>query len=496
MTVLIRRLVLILCLSLWGGAAAAHAVLLSSDPAAEAVLGAPPEAVTLRFNEPISPLTMNWLLPDGSQTPATVTAQGATLLIAPPGMAAGSYVLSWRVASTDGHPVSGALVFAIGAPTLSGVPASGPEPLVWAAAAVRGLIFATLALAAGGAAVAALTGPGTARLSRLSALVLLPLAAVALALHHVDRGGGALTATLGSPYGVTLALAVLAAVLVLQHGRWFALAAWIVAALAFGASGHARTASGSGLALSALHGLALSFWIGGLPLLLSPDAERLRRFSNIALPMVVLLIGSGAAMTLSLLPDPAALLQHLWGLILGAKLALVALMLALALRNRQVLTPALAAGDPTAAPRLMRAIRAEIALGLGVLALAALFRVTGPPVLPAPPQDAYIHIHTDEVMVDLTASPGAPGPVTLTLGFADGALAALTPVAARLDLTDPARGIGPIRVDAAPGPDGLWTAGPVTLPTPGPWRVEIAVRITDFRQVTLTGDLRLSPPWP
>ena len=38
MTVLIRRLVLILCLSLWGGAAAAHAVLLSSDPAAEAVL--------------------------------------------------------------------------------------------------------------------------------------------------------------------------------------------------------------------------------------------------------------------------------------------------------------------------------------------------------------------------------------------------------------------------------------------------------------------------
>jgi copper transport protein len=494
MTCLIRRLVLILCLALWGGAAAAHAVLLSSDPAAEAVLDAPPEAVTLRFNEAVAPLSMNWLLPDGSQTPATVTAQGEVLLIAPPGTETGSYVLSWRVASTDGHPVSGALVFAIGAPSLSGAPTTGPGVLVWAGAVLRGLIFVTLALAAGGAALAALTGPAPLRTARLSALALLPLCGMAFVLHHLDRGSGAVTATLGSPYGLTLALSVLAGMLALQPGRGWGLSAWVVAALAFGASGHARTAAGSGLALAALHGLALSFWIGGLPLLLSPDAERLRRFSNIALPMVVLLIGSGAAMTLALVPEPAALLAHPWGLVLATKLALVAVMLVLALRNRQALTPALAAGDATAAPRLTRTIRAEIALGLGVLALAALFRVTGPPVLPAPPQDAYIHIHSAEVMVDLTASPGAPGPVTLTLGFADGAFAALTPVAARLDLTDPARGIGPIRVEAAPGPDGLWTAGPVTLPTTGPWRVEIAIRITDFRQVTLTGDLSLAPP--
>jgi copper transport protein len=487
MSLTARLVALLLCLM--AGGAQAHAILLGSDPASEVVLDAAPEAVTLRFNEPVAPLTLDWLLPNGTQVAAEVTARGEALSIVPPGTMEGSYVLSWRVASTDGHPVAGALVFAIGATTLTGPGDQGTRPLVWAGAALRGLVFVALALAAGGAAVAVLTGAPRSRITRPAALALWPLAALALAVHHLDRGGGTVTATLGSPYGVTLAFAVLAGTLALQPGRWLALAAWVVAALALGASGHARTASPGGLALATLHGLALCFWIGGLPLLLSPEAERLRRFSNIALPMVVLLIGIGAAMTLALLPDPALLLRHPWGLILGAKLVLVAVMLVLAIRNRQVLTPALAAGDPTAAPRLTRAIRAEIALGLAVLGLAALFRVAGPPVLAAPVPDAYTHIHTDTVMVDLTASPGAAGPVTLTLGFADGAFNPLTPVSVRLDLTDPARGIGPIRVEAAPGPDGLWTAGPVTLPTPGPWQIRIAVRITDFQQVTLEGDL-------
>ncbi|MCY1552454.1 CopC domain protein [compost metagenome] len=35
----------------------------------------------------------------------------------PKGLGVGTYVLSWRVVSEDGHPVGGSVVFSIGAPS-------------------------------------------------------------------------------------------------------------------------------------------------------------------------------------------------------------------------------------------------------------------------------------------------------------------------------------------------------------------------------------------
>jgi copper transport protein len=59
----------------------------------------------------------------------------------------------------------------------------------------------------------------------------------------------------------------------------------------------------------------------------------------------------------------------------------------------------------------------------------------------------------------------------------------------RLALTDPAAGIGPLTVQANRQEPGHWTTPPLTLPSPGPWQVKLVLLVTDFEQVTLSGEL-------
>ncbi len=87
------------------GLAHAHATLVSSEPAADAVLAAAPARLILTFNEPVSPLVMRLAAPSGTSTTLEATADhGASLAVAlPPGLGTGTHVLSWRVVSLDGH---------------------------------------------------------------------------------------------------------------------------------------------------------------------------------------------------------------------------------------------------------------------------------------------------------------------------------------------------------------------------------------------------------
>src|SRR6516165_10227904 len=96
------------------------ALLIALAPASEAcahasLVKAPPAALTLTFNEPVSPLVVRLIGPDGAPlVPIAVTAQDTTVTIsAPPALRRGTHVLSWRVISADGHPVGGSLMFSI-----------------------------------------------------------------------------------------------------------------------------------------------------------------------------------------------------------------------------------------------------------------------------------------------------------------------------------------------------------------------------------------------
>jgi copper transport protein len=245
----------------------------------------------------------------------------------------------------------------------------------------------------------------------------------------------------------------------------------------------------------ALHSAALIFWMGALlPLqfaLRGPNpALILRRFSGLAMPMVVVLILSGAALTWAQAGSSAALAGSAYGMVLGAKLLLVAGLLVLSLRNRLVLTPALASGHAKAAPRLAGAIRAEIVLGLAILALASSFRLTPPPrALIEPAAPLYAHIHTDRAMADIRLTPGQAGPVEVSLGFQTGDSGELVPREVEVVFAQPEAGIEPIRLTALQGGDGLWHAGPVTLPVPGGWEVTLRLLVTEFERGTLTDTL-------
>ncbi|MCA3450848.1 MAG: copper resistance protein CopC/CopD [Rhodobacter sp.] len=518
-----RSLLFALLLALLPVQVLAHAQLRGSYPSEGAVLAVAPEMLTLEFNEAVSPLVLRLIAPDGRATDLDGTAQNDTVSAAPPAdLAEGTWLLSWRVVSSDGHPVGGSLTFHIGQPS-----ATPPTPAELAAgaarmaAALRLVLTVALVGAVGAALHAGLVvrdapSPTLRRLATLSAVVAIPVGIALIGVQGLDMLSlspvALLTvqpwqAALASPLAVTVALVVAASVLAIAslnaatQGRRLALslAAWALGALSFAASGHAAVAPPRALSLPAvaLHAAALIFWMGALmPLLFAlrgPDpGPILRRFSGIAVPMVVILILSGATLTWAQAGSLSVLARSAYGMVLGAKLLLVAGLLALALRNRLVLTPALASGHAKAAPRLACAIRAEIVLGLAILALASSFRLTPPPrALIETAAPLYAHIHTDRAMADIRLIPGQAGPVEVSLGFQTGDFGELVPREVEVVFAQPEAGIEPIRLIALQGGDGLWHAGPVTLPVPGRWEVTLRLLVTEFERLTLTDTLIL-----
>ncbi|WP_226782887.1 CopD family protein [Oceaniglobus trochenteri] len=491
----------------------AHAEFQGSTPPANALLDDLPTEVILRFSEPVGALATDWLLPDGTRRDATATAGPDGLsLSAPPASGRGTYVLNWRVVSADGHPIGGALVFSLGEAT-GMAPPDTPSSAVPAIIA-RFLAIMSMILALGAtlyAAVVAPLSPGAARRGQGAALAAMPLALIALGAYGLDllgRGSRDLLslspwlAAVTTPRGWGLLLGGIAALVAGCHWRNrtpVAFLALALGAVSLAVSGHASSGGARwiGQPLMAFHATALIFWIGGLPPLLAglsrPDGlTALRRFSHVALPAVIVLVASGIGLVLIRGAGPSALIASDWGKLLALKLVLVACMLGLALWNKTRLTPAMAMSPDTAQIRLRRSIGAEIMLGALVLLVAMCFRLTPPPGSETASGPIYLHLHGSEIMADLEVSAAPPAAVSLSLTFADTDFGPLRPKEVSLTFNDPENGIGPIRTSAHLLADGMWQAGPVTLPTAGPWDIRIGVLITDFKQATLNGTL--TPP--
>lgn len=147
----------------------------------------------------------------------------------------------------------------------------------------------------------------------------------------------------------------------------------------------------------ALHLIAAMVWIGAfVPLLWlvsrvdrAPEAAiQLTRFHAIGLCAVLALIFTGILNGVFLVGTPRALLTTSYGQLLMLKLALFASMLGLAGFNRLRHAPALlaatrSAGRPEASiAMLKRSIRAELTLGLLILAVVALLGAIEPAASP------------------------------------------------------------------------------------------------------------------
>jgi copper transport protein len=512
--------------------ARAHAVLLGSEPENRAVLADAPARIVLRFNEPVTPILLRVLDGDGRPLalpsgPRSVDREVVADL--PAGLARGTYVISYRVTSADGHPVGGSILFAVGsAPRMWNAVAAETAAGAWADAAVvnRALHLLLLFVAAGGLMFRALARPppvADMQLGRVAAAA----AATALLgayLHAAMLAGGgdpssaafwrAVRASpqthsaLASLGGLALAFAF-APRLGRGTGLVLGLVGAAIALAASGVSGHSAAAGAAWWPVAALHLVAAGYWFGSLPPLLravrrlSPGAAApvLIRFSRVAVAAVAILVLAGAAMALQRLDNLEALTGSDYGLLILAKIAGAACLLALAGWNKLRLTPGLADSSPVAGRHLRVSIGAEVLIMGLVVAIAAVLAHTDPRAggesghnhhhHPPAPGGITLRIETGGRTATIEIRPAKPGRNTVTAAFAGADGAPLAALEATLELALPAAGIEPFTIKLARSGEGRFAGDVAELALPGRWRLRLDALISDFEKAIFRGEVEI-----
>ncbi|GGP39517.1 copper resistance CopC/CopD family protein [Streptomyces sindenensis] len=377
------------------GPAAAHAALTGSDPSDGAVVDTAPKEVTLSFSEAIAvgDDSIRVLDPSGKRADTEAEprdlSEGGTVrygVSLHSGLPDGTYTVAWQAISADSHPISGAFTFSIGAPsdTTVALPSQeaggGPVGVVYDIA--RYAAYGGFVLLVGGSAfvLACWRGGATAlpmqRLVVRGWLTLTAATLVMLLLRHPYTGSGkfadafdlaGLQSVLDTKPGAALvsrllllgAAALFIAVLFGTYaGRederekkdltfGLAVGGGVVAAgiaATWAMSEHASTGIQTSIAMPVdiLHLLAVAAWLGGLASLLvalyrTPDigSAAVRRFSAVAFGSVVVLAATGIYQSWRQVGSWSALTGTRYGQLLILKVALIAVLLAVAWFSRR-----------------------------------------------------------------------------------------------------------------------------------------------------------------
>jgi len=516
--------------------AAAHAVLIESNPADGATIERAPSTITLRFNEPVSLTWLRLLDGDGTEiTPASpAQARDAVVTLTPPdSLSRGWYVLSFRVVSLDSHPVSGSIAFHVGEvaegierPRVANEAATSHmvSALAWI---LRALRYGGILLAAGLAMQLALDGLGDVIKRRIiRALRITGTAAIMAGILEVGLVGATLagdelagifraeawrlgaSGSLGQSIGLALLGIVTATIAAGRNGRpearLIATGGATIALVSVAVTGHASSAQPTWLvaAMIVIHAATAAFWLGALwPLLLSlrlepttVAAERLRIFSRQAVVPLLWLLASALLLAIIQLSRPGALVETDYGLLLLAKIGAVLGLLALASLNRWRLVPRLGRGEARAAHALKATIAIEFAVFAIVIALTAGLGVMTPPrALPAAPATIVRDLADGDIKVTLQMSPGHPGRNRVTLEFDTSDEVPRTPHEIRLRWSLPTSNIEPLERMLIPQGDQRYATSDVTVPIAGDWQFEIVLWRDLFTKSSLVTRIRVTP---
>lgn len=430
----------------------------------------------------------------------------ATLEVPVRRLARGVYTVSWKVLSAvDGHASDGSFAFGVRA-SPAGVAASAGAT----ASRSSGFeVFARWVFLLGALALIGGTVAGVARFGGSSGSDLALAAAgwataavglVLLAEAQRVSAGSSIGELLGSSVGEALlwrAAALAAAGLALlaawrlPGSRRPALLAAALAGLglvvAHVEAGHAAAGGWPAtvaISVQVVHFAAAGVWFGGLAALLlgfrgaaaGAREEAVRRFATIALAALVVVAATGVLRAVDELPSWGALLDSGYGRAVLAKLVLLALIVAIAARNR----PGRAPVGPGGLGALRRRSRVELGVAVVAIAAAALLGTLAPPgAAPAGPAglSASGADFGTTTRVELTTASDEPGPNLFTVRVEDydsGEAVAADAVSLRFaPLDDPGTPPSSLRLEQGPG-DEFVGSGP-NLTFDGRWSVDALV---------------------
>lgn len=391
------RILLLLLLAVTGALFAqaapvsAHAALTGSDPQQGAVVDQAPSQVSLTFSEKVamSDGSVRVLDPKGKQVDTGKTTDLGSNTYAVnlhEGLPDGTFTVTYQVVSADGHPVSGAFTFSVGAPSKTTVALSDQEAGGGVVGGLYGfaryVAYAGFALFVGGAAFVLACwqrGAGARPLQRLVVSGWLALTAATLAMLLL-RGSYTGSGKVGDIFDLSLlsqvlqtktGAALVSRLLLLAAGALFiavlfgafekredekekqdltfglAIGGSVVAAglaATWALAEHASTGIQTGIAMpvDVLHLLAVAAWLGGLSTLLvalyrapSIESSAVRRFSSVAFGSVAVLAATGIYQSWRQLGSWSALTGTSYGQLLLVKIGLVAMLVGVAWISRR-----------------------------------------------------------------------------------------------------------------------------------------------------------------
>jgi len=532
-------LVTMVALLLPAAPASAHAVLVTASPRLGTVVPSAPEQVVLQFNEPVEPITDKILVlgPDGKRADAgPATLDDATITIPlRPGGPNGTYLVSYRVVSADSHPIPGGYTFSVGAPsahppTLSDA-ATRVDPWAQTAMSVTKFIsYAGLVVLVGAVLVLGLLWP--ARLSRAmpqrlawTALGVVGASAVLGLLVQAPYGSGralydfswsdlrlVLASDFGTGHLIRLGVCAAAAfllppVLAGKARRMDAIPLVLLSVVGLATwpiSGHAGSSPVPQLSVvtDTFHIAGAAVWLGGLLMLLLFLLRRanavelgaiLPIWSRWATLAVAAIVVSGTVQVLVEVGGLDPLWRTRYGLLVLAKIGLLAVVLGSAVYARRLADQEDTAADPR---RLRLIVLLESVIIVVVLAVSSVLVQTAPArnanaattVTQGLSTSVTSPLYT--LQVELTTTTVGSNELHLYAYAPDGSQQVVQEWTATASL--PSAGVNGVSVPLVKlTPNHV--SGQFVAPTAGQWQLRFSLRTTDIDEAAVTVTVPISP---
>ncbi len=517
-----------ICFSVFipAGSASAHAGLEESEPKPSSWLATSPTEVVLYFDESVGVVfaRIKILDQDGNEVfeakPTRDADDHTTVRANIDKLGDGTWVVVWRVASADSHPVQGSFAFSIGTSSsdvtrILSNDVGQRHGLNNLFNFIRFVMFAGILTLIGGVALVmfgAQKSPSIrTRMSLWGAWTFAIVASIQALFAYGPHASGVkvynvtdlsllsdtMTTTFGQATLIRISLLLCFSLLLMtiknrsrRAWRAIAIGASVAIAATFSAVGHPSGQSPVALSftLDVVHLLAVSLWIGALFLITIDRKFWLRStqsmlwFSRVAGYSVAVIAVTGIAQTLLLMGGLRDIFVLEDGQKLVIKVALVLVLVAIGALSRSTLRK-------SGPAKLHQSVVVEALVALIVVGITALI-VALPPREQASNAPIEFSLEQSDLIADITVTPARVGSAEIHVAIRStvGSFAQMTAVSARMSLPSKSIPTGP--VDLVRTSPNHYTAV-VSFPFSGTWNLEFVVKPDPSRTVLFATDVKI-----